>query len=94
MEVSAPPPFNPQLASISNRFNLPLSFQKQVPAALSLVLLEKGVKMQNERSRRGINLVYLIFWISIYQLLCVALMFWVNILPGSGNPSIADFGTR
>jgi len=64
-----------------------------VPGALSLVLLEKGVKMQNERSRRGINLVYLIFWISTYQLLCVALMFWVNILPGSGNPSIADFGT-
>ena len=74
--------------------NLPLSFQNQVPAALTSVLCEKGVKMRTERSRRGINLVYFMFWISTYQLFFVALMFWVNILPGSGNASIADFGTK
>ncbi|XP_020614492.1 uncharacterized protein LOC110052684 [Orbicella faveolata] len=65
-----------------------------VPAALASVLSEKGVKMRNEMSRRGINLVYFMFWISTYQLLCVALMFWVNILPGSGNASIVDLETN
>ncbi|KAL9954580.1 hypothetical protein ACROYT_G042139, partial [Oculina patagonica] len=42
-----------------------------VMAAIMNVLEEKGVKMQNEMSRRGVNLVFFLFWTSAYQFLCV-----------------------
>ena len=51
--------------------------------------------MQNEMSRRGVNLVYFMFWTSAYQLLCVAALFWVDILPWYGNSvSMDKFGTK
>ena len=76
-------------------FNLPFSSQNQVPAAIMTVLEEKAVKVLNEMSRRGINLFYFLFWTSTYQLLCVGLLFWLDILPWHGNaPNIQAFGRK
>jgi len=56
------------------------------------VIIERGVKMENQISRRRINLVYFLFWTSLYQLLCVGLLFWLDILPWYGNvDSISEF---
>jgi len=71
-----------------------------LPAAMAIVLEERGVKMQDELLGRGINLLYFLFWISTYQFLCVASAFvWVDIQPASGNKNttqgtsnIEDFG--
>jgi len=53
---------------------------------MASVLGERGLKMQEEMSRRGINLLYFLFWISTYEFLCVAsALVWVDILPTSGN---------
>ena len=49
------------------------------------VLEERGVKMENEDSQEGVNLMYFLFWTSSYELLCVALFFWADILPWFGN---------
>ncbi|KAL9954562.1 hypothetical protein ACROYT_G042118 [Oculina patagonica] len=66
-----------------------------VMAAIMNVLEEKGVKMQNEMSRRGVNLVYFLFWTSAYQLLCVGSLFWLDILPWYGNvDNIKEFGKK
>ena len=77
-------------------------FQNQLPVAMAIVLEERGVKMQHEISRRGINLVYFLFWISTYQFLCVAsALVWVFVLPASGNinstqdaSNIEEFGRK
>lgn len=59
------------------------------------VISERGVKMENKTSRRKINLVYFLFWTSLYQLICVALLFWLDILPWYGNvDSISEFGRK
>lgn len=60
--------------------------------------------MQQEMSRRGINLLYFLFWISTYQFLFLAsALVWVDILPASGNTNttqdtsgsnIEDFGRK
>ncbi|KAL9954561.1 hypothetical protein ACROYT_G042117 [Oculina patagonica] len=64
-----------------------------VPAAIMNVLEEKGVKMENKTSRKGVNLVYFLFWTSTYQLLCVGSLFWLDILPWYGNvDNIKEFG--
>jgi len=64
-----------------------------VPATVMNVISERGVKMENKTSRRKINLVYFLFWTSLYQLICVALLFWLDILPWYGNvDSISEFG--
>jgi len=66
-----------------------------LPAAIMNVLEERGVKMENQSSRKGINLVYFLFWTSTYQLLCVATFFWADILPWYGNVSnIKEFGNN
>ena len=53
---------------------------------MAIVLVERGVKMQEEMSRRGINLFYFLFWITTYEFLYVAsALVWVDILPTSGN---------
>lgn len=69
---------------------------------MAIVLEEKGVKMQHEVSRRGINLLYFLFWISTYQFLCIAsALVWIDILPASGftnitqdTSKIEDFGCK
>lgn len=64
-----------------------------LPAAIMNVLEEKGVKMESRSSRKGVNLVFFLFWTSTYQLLCVALFFWADILPWYGNvDNIREFG--
>ncbi|XP_048586541.1 uncharacterized protein LOC5518915 [Nematostella vectensis] len=63
-----------------------------VPAAAMNVIEEKGLKMQNIMSRKGINIVYFLFWESVYQLLCVLALFWVDIIPSYGFAnSISQF---
>ena len=59
------------------------------------VIVERGVKMENQMSRRRINLVYFLFWTSSYQLICVAFLFWLDILPWYGNvDSISEFAKK
>ena len=59
------------------------------------VIEEKGVKMESQSSKKGINLLYFLFWMSSYQLLCVGLLFWLDILPWYGNVSnIKEFGEK
>lgn len=59
------------------------------------VLEEKGLKMENKTSRKGINLVFFLFWTSTYQFLCVALLFWADILPWYGNvANVKEFGRK
>lgn len=49
--------------------------------------------MESQSSKKGINLLYFLFWTSSYQLLCVGLLFWLDILPWYGNVSnIQEFG--
>ncbi|EDO46832.1 predicted protein [Nematostella vectensis] len=66
--------------------------ERRVPAAAMNVIEEKGLKMQNIMSRKGINIVYFLFWESVYQLLCVLALFWVDIIPSYGFAnSISQF---
>lgn len=62
------------------------------------VLEERGVKMEiteSKGSKKGINLVYFLFWTSLYQLLCVSLFFWADFLPWYGQvDNIREFGKK
>ena len=59
------------------------------------VLEEKGLKMQDDVSRKGVNIVYMLFWTSLYQLLTAGCLFWVDIVPGYGNAkNIREFGKK
>ena len=59
------------------------------------VLEERGLKMESKTSRKGINLVFFLFWTSTYQFLCVVFLFWADILPWYGNvANIKDFGRK
>ena len=62
------------------------------------VLEERGVKMEikeSKGSKKGINLVYFLFWTSLYQLLCVSLFFWADFLPWYGQvDNIKEFGKK
>ena len=59
------------------------------------VLEEKSLKMQHHASRKRVDIVYLLFWTSLYQLLIAGLLFWVDILPGFGNArNIQEFGRK
>ena len=67
----------------------------KVPATVMNVISERGVKMENQTSRRKINLVYFLFWTSLYQLICVGSLFWLDILPWYGHvDSISEFGRK
>ena len=60
-----------------------------------IVLEERGVKMENKGLEKGVNLVYFLFWTTSYESLCVALLFWANILPWYGNvDNINEFGRK
>lgn len=59
------------------------------------VVEEKGLKMQNVMSRRGVNIIYFLFWESVYQLLAVMALFWVDIVPSYGfAKNISEFGKK
>ena len=79
--------------SVSSAFTLPTSHTHtytQIPAALMNVIEEKSLK-----DVRNVNLFFLLFWTSLYQLLTVGVLFWVDILPGFGfADGIQQFGQR
>ena len=59
------------------------------------VIEEKSLKLESVTSSRGINLVYFLFWTSVYQLLTVGLFFWADIIPGFGNSKdISEFAQK
>ena len=60
------------------------------------VFEERGVKMENNTgtSAEQINLVYFLFWTNTYELCCIALFFWTDVLPWYGDlDDIGNFGT-
>jgi len=65
-----------------------------VPEATMRVYEERGVKIEDDTSNEQINLVYFLFWTSTYELLSVALFFWVDLLPWYGDTKINNFGTK
>ena len=59
------------------------------------VVEEKGLKLQNKSSKRGVNIVFFLFWESVYQLLSVMALFWVDIIPGYGfTDNLTQFGKK
>ncbi|XP_020900571.1 uncharacterized protein LOC110239198 [Exaiptasia diaphana] len=63
------------------------------PGTLMYVIEEKVLKMQDSQSLQRINIVYFLFWQSVYQLFSVLLMFWVDVIPGYGfTSSFEQFG--
>ena len=62
----------------------------QVPAALMNVIEEKSLK-----DTRNVNMFYLLFWSSLYQLLTVFALFWTDLIPGFGyTNNIHEFGEK
>ena len=62
----------------------------KIPAALMNVIEEKSLK-----DTRNVNLFYLLFWTSLYQLITVGALFWVDILPSFGfADGIYQFGQK
>ena len=62
----------------------------QVPAALMNVIEEKSLK-----DKRNVNMFYLLFWSSLYQLLTVFAFFWTDLIPGFGyTNNIHEFGEK
>ena len=54
------------------------------------VIEEKSLK-----DTRNVNLFYLLFWTSLYQLITVGALFWVDILPSFGfADGIYQFGQK
>ena len=54
------------------------------------VIEEKSLK-----DTRNVNLFYLLFWTSLYQLITVGTLFWVDILPSFGfADGIYQFGQK
>ncbi|KXJ26794.1 hypothetical protein AC249_AIPGENE26413 [Exaiptasia diaphana] len=65
------------------------------PGTLMYVIEEKVLKMQDSQSLQRINIVYFLFWQSVYQLFSVLLMFWVDVIPGYGfTSSFEQFGKK
>ncbi|XP_064389976.1 crt homolog 2-like isoform X2 [Halichondria panicea] len=59
-----------------------------VPAAVMNVIEEKSLK-----DTRTVNLFYFLFWTSLYQLVSVGVLFWVDVVPWYGFAgSIQTFG--
>ena len=48
------------------------------------------MRSQIEKGNPGANTLYWIFWTSLYQLLALALCFWVDIIPGFGTSGVCD----
>lgn len=56
-----------------------------IPAALMVVLEEKGLQMESETSEDRIGVIYFLFWSTTYQVICIFVLLWLNILPWYGN---------
>lgn len=62
----------------------------QVPAALMNVVEEMSLK-----DKRNVNMFYLLFCSSFYQLLVVWVFFWTDLIPGFGyTNNIHEFGEK
>ena len=62
----------------------------QVPAAVMNVVEEMSLK-----DKRNVNMFYLLFCSSCYQLICVFALFWTDILPKFGyTDNIHEFGEK
>ena len=67
----------------------------QVPAAVMNVIEEKSLKLKNVTSGKGVNLIYFLFWTSLFQFITVGMFFWADIIPGFGNSkNISEFAER
>ena len=54
------------------------------------VIEEKSLK-----DTRNVNMFYLLFWSSLYQLLTVFALFWTDLIPGFGyTNNIHEFGEK
>eukprot|EP01128_Nolandella_sp_AFSM9_P000852 TRINITY_DN1097_c0_g1_i1.p1 TRINITY_DN1097_c0_g1~~TRINITY_DN1097_c0_g1_i1.p1 ORF type:complete len:224 (+),score=34.92 TRINITY_DN1097_c0_g1_i1:545-1216(+) len=60
-----------------------------MPAALSLVFAERFFKSRIEVPERShlLDLFTLSFWANLFQLLTMAILFWVDVIPGFGFSS-------
>ncbi|XP_065830444.1 crt homolog 2-like [Oscarella lobularis] len=78
--------------SLAGRILWPLCFVLGlVPAALMNVLEERSLQGRHRRSQ--INLIFLLFCTSCYQLLTSLALFWADIIPGFGmSDDIKTFG--
>mmetsp|Transcript_73732 Transcript_73732/g.173181 ORF Transcript_73732/g.173181 Transcript_73732/m.173181 type:complete len:306 (-) Transcript_73732:112-1029(-) len=60
-----------------------------MPAAIMNVLSEKSLQDDKENglkaAERPVNLIWWLFWTSLYQLFGVAFLFWADLIPGFGN---------
>lgn len=57
-----------------------------IPAALMLILEEKGLQKENETSEERIGVIYFLFWTTSFQVFCISVfIIWLNILPWYGN---------
>ena len=56
----------------------------QAPGALMNVVTEKGLKMVLTVSRSRVNLLFFLFWTSVYQFLVAVCLFWADFLPQFG----------
>lgn len=62
----------------------------QVPTAISNVIEEMSLK-----GTRKVNLFFLLFWTSSYQVLTSWILFWVDIIPYFGSvDSLKSFGEK
>ncbi|XP_028395878.1 uncharacterized protein LOC114519903 [Dendronephthya gigantea] len=55
-----------------------------LPAAIMNVIEERGLKMEITSAKSRVNLVFFLFWTSVYQLLVALCLFWVDFLPEYG----------
>ncbi|EDV24073.1 Crt-like protein 1 [Trichoplax sp. H2] len=63
-----------------------------IPAAFMNAYEEAGLKMKSPNEKR-VNAIWYLTWTSFYQLVTVALFFWLDFLPFYGNqPDIQTFG--
>ena len=47
------------------------------------------------KDTRKVNLFYLLFWTSLYQLITVMIFFWLDVIPVFGyTDNIHDFGEK
>ena len=80
--------------SLAGRILWPLCFVLGlVPVALMNVLEERSLQGRHRRSQ--INLIFLLFCTSCYQLLISLALFWADIIPGFGmSDDIKTFGEK
>ena len=48
------------------------------------IIEERGLKMELSSEKKGVNIVFFLFWTFLYQLLVSFCLFWVDFVPGFG----------